>query len=80
MELCLEVVGDGLGLCFVAGFGGGGVWVAWAVVSGEESEIGGTARYRVDVDGDFGVFATGGGSRDGDVGGDFGGEFLLSLG
>ena len=64
----------------VAGADGGGVWAAGVVVSREEAGGGGDFGHRVDVDGDCGVYSAGGGSGDGDVGGDFRGELLLSLG
>lgn len=81
MGLCLEVeCGDGFRIYFVAGFDGGRIWAAGVVVSGEEPEGGSFAGHCVDGDGDCGVFVARGGPRDDDVGGDFGGELLLSLG
>ena len=64
----------------VAGADGGGVWAAGAVVSREEAGGGGDFGHCVHADGDCGVYFAGGGPGDGDVGGDFSGKLLLSLG
>lgn len=64
----------------VTNFNHNRIWVTGGFVSSEEAEGNCSSRHFVDDDGDYSIYFTWGGPRDGDVGGDFAREFLLPLG